>query len=80
MLTAEQLHELRLASGLSIYRLADRANVHWLTVLRAENPERSARIRRETRRRLEAALREAVEEKAVLVAAAQAVFAAQPAA
>ncbi len=69
MLSAEQLHELRLVADLSIYALADRAGVHWLTVLNAEKPERH--IRHETRRRLEAALRTAVEERAVLVATAQ---------
>jgi hypothetical protein len=74
MLNANQLHELRLAAGLSIYALGERAGVHWLTVINAEKPER--RIRPDTRRRLERALREAVEERAVLVAAARLVLAA----
>jgi hypothetical protein len=72
MLNAAQLHELRLASGLSIYALADRAGVHWLTVLNAERPDRS--IKPETRRRLMAALDAAVEERTLLVAAARLVL------
>ena len=73
MLNAEQFHELRLTAGLSIYTLAERAGVHWLTVLSAEKPERT--IRPATRQRLETALRGAIEERAVLVAAAQYVLA-----
>jgi DNA-binding LacI/PurR family transcriptional regulator len=69
MLNAEQFHELRMAAGMSIYTLANRAGVHWLTVLNAENPERT--IRPETRQRLEGALRAAIEEQAVLVATAR---------
>jgi DNA-binding XRE family transcriptional regulator len=36
MLNAEQLRELRQVAGLSIYALAERAGVHWQTVLSAE--------------------------------------------
>lgn len=73
MLNPEQFHELRLAAGLSIYSLAGRARVHWLTVLSAEKPSRS--IKPETRTKLEAALREAVEERALLVATARCLLA-----
>ena len=69
MLNAEQLHELRLAAGVSIYTLSDRAGVHWLTVLNAEKPDRT--IKPETRRRLEKALAAAIEERAILVATAR---------
>jgi len=69
MLNAEQLHELRLAAGMSIYTLADRAGVHWLTVLNAEKPDRT--IKPETRRKLESALAAAVEERAILIATAR---------
>jgi transcriptional regulator with XRE-family HTH domain len=71
VLSAEQFRELRLAAGLSIYALADRAGVHWQTVLIAEKAERSTRMRHKTRRRLNEALRSAVEEQAVLVAVAR---------
>jgi hypothetical protein len=69
MLNAEQLHELRLAAGVSIYTLGESARVHWLTVLNAEKSDRT--IRPETRRRLESALAAAVEKRAVLVATAR---------
>ncbi len=69
MLNAEQLHELRLAAGVSIYTLADRAGVHWLTVLNAEKPDRT--IKPETRNKLETALAAAIEERAILIATAR---------
>jgi ribosome-binding protein aMBF1 (putative translation factor) len=56
-------------AGLSIYALADRAGVHWLTVLNAEKSDRT--IKPETRRKLERALAAAVEEQAMLVATAR---------
>jgi predicted transcriptional regulator len=68
VLNAEQLHELRLAAGVSIYTLAERAGVHWQTVLSAE---RGCNLKAMTRQRLEAALDAVVEERAILVATAR---------